>query len=190
MNRLERYILEHNTPFKLEVRYASLYYKWLSYKPQFLVDYINSLLNKCNLTEKEENDLISFREEEYILGELEKYINHEKYNYDKVSDYINSHSLRSIIHSRLTEEEVEKSRQNKDFNPQCHQYVIEPFNDDKILNFPGTMVDLLTAIDYAIKEEQELELDMTLQVAQTTGKMDKFLSIYGHSPIIKKWRDR
>lgn len=187
MKRITRIALNMNDAFRLQVKYGALYYKWLSYKPPLYMDYINSLLCKNKLNEKEIDSLNSFREEEDVLIELEKYINNEDYNYDKVKNYISTHSIISIIYSRLSEEEIEKAMNNSEFDYMDHSYVIDQFHDEKILSFPGTMVDLFSSIIYAISEEEENVVDMILQISKGTDQMDKFISLYGHSKILKRW---
>ena len=85
------------------------------------------------------------------------------------------------------EEEIAAAKNNIEFDHMTHSYVLDPFSDEKILSFSGTIVDFYSAFIYAASEREEEYLDSILQVAKGTSEMDTFTSLHGHSIILKKW---
>lgn len=136
---------------------AAEYYRWLKYMPEEMkkrIDEINKKTDdELSLAElKEKKDFI---EGEYILKQLEAYFcgNIVDCNYIELKKYIKTHSLKNLIVSKLTEEEIELAHKKyeeliKDNDVGYFDYFL---GEKYILNYaPESMTDFYAMELYSI----------------------------------------
>ena len=137
---------------------ALSYYKWLSYVPDFLQEYISDISNKKikELSLKEFNDYKNFLEEQKIVKELEQYFKEEwaLADFYKIKGYISSHSLSKIKRSRLTEEEYKRIIEaiHKTIGNYSEIYIDMVSNDFTGWNFTMSADEKEKYINYSMEE--------------------------------------